>query len=537
MSKRILSFLGRQQTLAAIVAALVAFFASAARAGAQEIREGGAETIDVELRTVPFYAVDEAERGVHDLSADEVRILVNGTPIDVDSLDHWAKDAAAPAPLAEKAPGEEAAAEPAVELPRHVFVMVDQTFVSRQGFTNAQQMARELLDELPAGDRLHLLTYHSRQGLRLELGPVPATEEGRSAMRSRIAKLRPDTTASGTSAGLPGVVGGGVSSKGPASQLGWVYNKADEVYRSSYLDAGRNLASSYEALAAYLGRLRGSKLLVIFSRSFNSELYFEGSYGLKPGSTPGYHGAEWYAPPLMNEFEGPLKSLAASGVVPIFVNVERGSRPGQSALHHMSVTAGGLFIEEGNRRHVREKIVTSTTAYYEAGFYLREGHSIDRMTRLEVTIDRPGVRVLAPGWLRNRLRYDALTETEQRFLILELVGGGQADPALVTSHDLVGEFRSEASEKGTRLVFEAEWPQAIAGKAVDLYDVKLRLAEGGREIVRFDRYEAGASAKPIRLTAALPKAGKGQIVWGIVAVEPASGELYARRLKLDAQKD
>lgn len=69
MTQRILGFLWRQETLAALVAALIAFLASSAKAEGQEIHEGGTETIDVELRTVPFYAVEASAEPIR-LAAD-----------------------------------------------------------------------------------------------------------------------------------------------------------------------------------------------------------------------------------------------------------------------------------------------------------------------------------------------------------------------------------------------------------------------------------------------------------------------------------
>ena len=63
---------------------------------AQEPRRGGGETVDVEIKMIPFYAVDAQGQPVYDLRPDEVELRVGGKPVPLDTLDGYPMTAASP---------------------------------------------------------------------------------------------------------------------------------------------------------------------------------------------------------------------------------------------------------------------------------------------------------------------------------------------------------------------------------------------------------------------------------------------------------
>ncbi|HET9227133.1 MAG TPA: hypothetical protein VFR31_10725, partial [Thermoanaerobaculia bacterium] len=106
-------------------------------------------------------------------------------------------------------------------------------------------------------------------------------------------------------------------------------------------------------------------------------------------------------------------------------------------------------------------------------------------------------------------------------------------PVKLTLENLPGDVRGGRTAQGTtRLQFQAGWPQELAGRKVDLYNVLLEQKRGAPNVVRFDRKEGTqVSAQGVEME--LP--GKAAYIWGIVAIEPASGKAWYRRFQLKGQ--
>src|SRR5688572_30364489 len=87
------------------------------------------ETIDVEIKLVPFYAVDEEGKPVFDLKQDEIELRLDGKPLPVDTLDAFEKSGAAAT-----AGQQGAEAPPKAKRPRrHVVLFFDIAFSSPRG--------------------------------------------------------------------------------------------------------------------------------------------------------------------------------------------------------------------------------------------------------------------------------------------------------------------------------------------------------------------------------------------------------------------
>jgi hypothetical protein len=86
---------------------------------------------------------------------------------------------------------------------------------------------------------------------------------------------------------------------------------------------------------------------------------------------------------------------------------------------------------------------------------------------------------------------------------------------------------------GRRLRYQAAWPAALAGKDLDVYNVALaRPARGEKtpRLLRFDLTEKAAVGVAPPPEVDLGK--KDSLIWAIVAVEPATGRTWYRRLQL-----
>ena len=513
-------------------ALILAASAASGQAPPTTPRFNAGETVNVEVKIVPFYAVDAQGRPVYDLRPDEVELRVGGAPVAIDSFDSY---------VIPSGKGNDKASPLNPTPSRAVFFLFDLTFSSRNGFKADQRLAERLLDGWPAGDRITLITHGSKAGLERKLGPVPPDREGKQELLSAIAALQPEvrrielqddpTVDFGKPTGKASRSGNGVG-----EQVAYIWDGIQGGVRGEYRAIASGLAGSLQDLAGDLRGINGPKLLVLFSQGLDDGLYFSGDSGNRVGSDDSVEVDTRRGPPLMNRFREPLKALAEAGAVSLFVNTDRGTEiDADAALRHMAETTGGLYMEGRDPRDLEKRIASSTTAYYEAGFHPTA--PLLQSTRAEVTVAvrRPGVRVWAPAAVRTRESYQDLSAFEKRRLAIDLIAGG---PEAQSAHggvrlkvqDLAGKVAG-GGEPG-QLRFEADWPADLAARKLDLYNVVLTPPANGMKgkVLRFDARD-GVAAKD-RGALATSLEGQDPLVWGILAVDPATEQAWVRRLRL-----
>lgn len=505
----------------------------------EEPRSGGGETLDVEIKIVPFYAVDTQGRPVFDLRPEEVELRVDGNPVAVDTFDRYSAVGARPAGKGE-APS---SPPPAAAAARQVFLLFDVAFSSPRGLNSSRQLAAGLLERLPATDRLYLLTNDTRTGFSQVLGPLAADDRGKRKLLDKLRSVQFDIARLDTDAAQDlGPTSGGTGRNGvPMSQMVPIYDAARSNAFTEYAAFARDLAESLEILAANLRRISAPKLLVVFSQGVDDALYFEGLNGPAVGSTEAIRVNTRRFSPLLTHFEGPLAALAEANVMSLFVNTGSTAAAvgGGNTLRHMAEATGGRYLGGSDLNGIEDRIADSTAAYYEAGFYPAASLRQAARAGVEVVVRRPGVKVWAPEALKIRESYESLTPTEKRLLVLDLVEGDieaqrARGPVRLDARNLSGTVVGRAATGKRLLRYNASWPSELAGREVDLYSVALvpTRQKGSPKVLKFDRQER------VRLAAAAPlevekPAGQG-FIWGIVAVEPATGRAWYRRLLLKA---
>jgi VWFA-related protein len=495
------------------------------------------ETVNVEVKIVPFYAADAEGNPVYDLRADEVELRVGGAPVPIESFDRYAIQ-----------PGRAGAeASPLTPTPsRSVFFLFDQTFSSPTGFNTDKRLAARMVQSWPAGDRLFLMAHGTAAGIERKLGPVPPDAEGKKELLAAIEALQPETRRlelqedTNVDYGPPSdrASHGKFASSAPDNQRASVDDGIQGSVRNEYHGIARDFAGSLGDFATELRRISGPKLLVLFSQGMDNDLYFLGSSGNKVGSDESVEVDSRRAPPLVDRFRQPLAALAESGTVLLFVNTDRGPEAGADAvLRQMAQSTGGLYVEGRDPRDLEKRIAGSTTAYYEAAFHPATPLLQRDSAAVEVTVRRPGVRVWAPAAVRTRESYRALSAFEKQRLVIDLLSGGPAaqrahSPVRLSVQTLEGRVVGQAASGHPGLRFEAAWPADLAARKLDVYNVLFAPpAEGKRgKILRFDRREAVASADRAAFETALE--GEGSLVWGIVAVDPETQQTWFCRLVL-----
>ena len=498
------------------------------------------EKVDVELKIVPFYAVDAEGRPVFDLRRDEVELKVGGAPVAIEAFDRYSTTGAA-----SESPRKENTPPPAAA--RHVFFLVDVAFSSPRGLLGSSQVVKGYLEQLPATDRLYLLVNDRRTGLQEVLGPLAADAKGKEQVLERIHRLRPDIQGLQTNVELPPSIKGAARGPVPSDQDSATRDAARANSRTQYEGVARAFAGSLELLAAELRRLPGPKLLITFSQGFNPDLYFNGeSIGLQTGSAAHHVDSRQFSA-LESHFRKPLQALADSGAMSLFVNVDHmmvvAGRDTDSALRHIASSAGGLYVEGMSPQVVEARMASSTAAYYEAGFVPAGSLLEAGRAGVEVVVHRPGVRVWAASAVRTRESYASLSEYEKRLLMIDVVQGGpeaqrSRSPVRLDLRDLAGHGRVQghAQTKQILVRFEADWPADLAGKKVDLYTVVLSQPRRGAgiEVLQYDQKERASIADLRALETAIE--GHDAFVWGVVAVEPGTERAWFRRLLVQGAK-
>src|SRR5947199_10446818 len=85
----IISIKGSRALLSVLALALVAPGAFGKTPPAAPPRFASGETVNVEVKIVPFYAVDAKGRAVTDLRRDEIELRVGGAAVPVESFDRY----------------------------------------------------------------------------------------------------------------------------------------------------------------------------------------------------------------------------------------------------------------------------------------------------------------------------------------------------------------------------------------------------------------------------------------------------------------
>ena len=436
-----------------LVAGLV--LPAAAQAPPSELppASAGGETIDVEIKIVPFFAVDEQGKPVFDLRQDEIELRVEGKAVAIDTFDAFPRAGTVPASgaVGPASPGKSAASHPTAPR-RHVVLFFDTAFSRVDGFQKAQKLAEEMVQSAADKDYLYLLNHDFKSGLKQQAGPVVANADGKAKLIKQIRALKPEVghlDADATSNMDLGGLGTGRNNV-PAAQMSPITMALKTNSQAQLEGTARSLAESLEIVAAQFQRIKEPKLLVFLSQGIDPTLYWVGSdVHLQFGTTSSSwnHIKSYQYRGIHQLYEKPLRELADSGSMSLFVNLDdKGGANGylDSSMQHMALNSGGLYLGGADSAQMAARIARSTAAYYEAGFYLSSAPQLPSRAKIELAVTRPGVRTWSAGSLKTRETWRGLSEEARRLLIVELVEGRPAThrkspPVRLDLRDLPGQ--------------------------------------------------------------------------------------------------
>jgi VWFA-related protein len=517
---------------------------SATQPSAPDVADVFGETLDVQLVTVPFTAVDRQGQPVYDLRRDEVELWLDGQRIDFDYFDRYG--AGQPVALAgeRQAGAPEATARPTA-LARSVFFLFDVTFSTPRGLVANRDAATRLVAALPESDRMYLIVYASQTGLQQKLGPLAADAPGKQRIAEAIAALQPNVDRVRKHAYMPSFPDVDCDRCISADNMVDAYRYSQEGEKTNYQAVAADLADSLEFFATFLRQLQGPKLVLYLTQGIDTTLYNNGL----PNRFP----------PIRTAFERPLRALGESGAMLLYVNglvgtdadLDEDTRfvldadailvndlpTGETTLQEMSEVSGGKVVQHPNTETLKDRIVDWTSAYYEVGFQTA-GRRYTASPQATIRVTRPGVEVWSPKWAKTRRDYRQLDAKEKRFLIADLVlHGPQAQAAREVSQTsffrLDGSFDGKLAAGERALTFAAQWPQQLRLKALELYSVVLAPGENllDAQMVAFHQGIVSPSGATTKLDVSVP--GDGRYVWGIVAVDAADSSFYLRRMLVE----
>ncbi|GBC84406.1 hypothetical protein HRbin11_00831 [bacterium HR11] len=517
----------------------------------------GQETVEVNLRIVPFYVVDARGQPIRDLKPEEVEIRLNGRPYPLSHLDRYTGDEVVPG-------ASESVAGPPLGIrrePRKIFLLFDLAFATLRGFRGARDLVARLGQQVLDTDQVYLVTFSGLRGLQFVWGPV----SGRHAVAQ---KLEESLGISMAAHHAPSPEGG-VMTTGDRESLQerscpLLEQMEDAVRQSRFLNqqtyqaTALQLAAAFHSLATTLRSIPGPKVLIYLSQGIRNNIYFGAVYAnpaehplmepevLAP-TAPG--GDPWQSDTaeretdrrsalfLQRHFEEAVGTLAEAGALTMIVNTQGYEQEsgdptgGEESLRHIAKVAGGLYIEGTDPATLQAQVQGWTTAYYEAGIYLDRLPDKGKFWKVDLRVRRPGARVWTlPGFPGVRA-YADWTPQERWAFAVDLITRGPEGltrrPADVQWLSLQGQVHQKTAPTYRQAIWEVACPKELRKKVTDVFHVLLAVdPTTGATEVRSKRAESKKLCEDedkIRLEVVVP--GEGTFVWGIVIAEPKSGRV------------
>ena len=514
------------------------------------------ETVDVTLVTTSFYVVDADGKSVRDLRQDEVEVTVAGKPAQIAHFEpvgaELAADAAQPTPAPQPSSPTPAAAAPSARGaagPRHVFFFFDLTFSLPRALPLAKRVADSLVAKLPPTDLLYLVTYHSQRGMNQELGPV-TDAAGRQALVRRIDAMTPNVERIHRRVELPNYHD--LGKRSDAGLMADTYTAAHDNELDAYAAEGAALAKSLQSFSAFLRQVPGPKAVLYFTQGIDSDIYG----GLSAGVNMSGHKATRHGD-LRAVFDPALESLAETGAALFFVDPVVGFEPGDrvegvepdaeahwveeaptggGTLQLMSETSGGLVLRDPNTATLQDKLDGWLQSRYELGVYVT-AEQLGKPLQAEIRVKRPGVHAWTARWLQPPRSPRELQPPERAFLAVQLTMAKDPRTALrnlVTPalEGFAGTPHFDRQGDAMHLRFDpGAWSSEMALRGMELFSVVVAPGEPPQLVSLEKRM---FSPTPMHDPIEASVAAKPALVWGLVAFDLTTGQIYYGRYAMPA---
>jgi len=448
-----------------------------------QIPENIQHKVQVSAWIIPVFAVDANGNPVFDLREEDMQITIDGRPVSlqylmrrnflVESQERIETDAPENPPAA-------TAAGP--QLPRLIFLLIDETFSNISVKKRIKEVCQKLIDEGGEADRFVVMGINSWRGLYYIAGPEPKS----SALKAKIEKLPLNTQ--GTRMSLAGrdVTDGGTDLS--LMPFMGILAKDDEPPSEWF--------RSVKAMKYALRTFPQAKVVFLISQGIPSGLLWQDGFPRGFG--------------LLKDL---AKAFNESGTAIFAVNPSSNQATwnrGQESLVTLTEAAGGKYFSGKKVDDLVSTIRRTTSGYYE--LVLGGDTQIADASRLQITSRRPGIQIIAPQALSRHKSYGEMNGFERELFAVDICLGGLWSRMAGSIQGFAIDHREPG--EGIETV-EGVLPPAMRQQPLDLFCI--RLADGSMDPVINKKNEAVGDRARFQV-----KRVSGERVY-LLAISPGSG--------------
>jgi VWFA-related protein len=383
---------------------------------------------------IPVFAFDTSGNPVYDLKQDDIKLYINGKPVEISSFSRINFQYDEEKTKKEKKPKIEQ--EQPVVQERIIFFIFDSMFNSFYGLKNGKKIVEKLVDKDGQQSQFVIMENSLFGGLKLVGGPETDKIKVKKLIKA-VARV-PEFSAVQSDYDI--------TSRSPLS-----YNSTNKIIRREHRKFEKEKVKIF---VEFLSRLKYSleaidqpKVIFLISEGFPQILFYEANLNIQGhvsyDPTPfrmmkqlvkeiNDGGSLMYTiyPGRVNLQKRPPHSSApakgAGGITPTFgftlddafIPITRDS--GIESLKTMGVGSGGQFFEGSAERIIKE-VHKSTAAYYELAFTPRSDLG-DNM-RIKIKCQRKGVRVDSLVQTVRNKAYADMKRIQKKIFAINLVMG------------------------------------------------------------------------------------------------------------------
>lgn len=436
--------------------------------------------VPVDAMLIPLFVVDNAGNPVYDLEQHELKLLVNGRPVEISYFKSFRFEY-------NKGISEEVAdtekKETAFTPPeRMIFIIIDGVYNSAAGLRRSKKIASGLITKSAEGDRFVIIQNTPGGGLKHIAGPG----ERREHLIEQLGRIVPQKS----------VWGNGLSSTTPmadarsGSGFGTITGSGGKLKMMEYKRALQRLGDVLSRFKYVLKTVTGPKIVFLISEGISKHA-FEEPLDIKGGPGNSIYTRTFIKTHLFNYLKEIVKAVNEGGSVLYTVNpqtvkqsVDQGAS-GEMSLRYLAGESGGKYFSGSDTEKIVKRIKKTTTAYYEMAFQIPP--QLGSKLELTVQCKRKGIFIHTLSHSERSKPYRKMEPVQKKVFAHNVVTGGGWSRMLgkVTNADV-----ETLKKEKDRYIFTAGLPEEMRNRLLDVWMIYMNTRTGNVEMDA-ESHEAG----------------------------------------------
>lgn len=426
--------------------------------------------INVDIQTVPFFAIDARGNPVFDLEKEDIQLFVNGKPYEIYYLSKTEIQERKEAPAVKSEVKRERAQQAAINEQRIKLIIIDTVFNSKTGIRRSKKIAVELVNNKSDNDRFIIL-LNTHAGIKYVIGP----EANGEVIVRRIKKLNPLSDkyskkiflAEGSSNNwmISSDYDGGHSNMTPR-----VEKMSEELrYKTNVRRFSKNLAGFKSALR----QITSAKIVFLFSEGIKKGAFLESISSISSKN-------KLYKTYLYEYLKEISKAINYGGGVlytvnPTKVEVDDLKNPvtsGEDSLMYMAKEGGGKYFAGSDVNKIVSNIEKNTAAYYRLAFAPLPGDN--NMMKIEIKPKREGVKIHTINYTEKTRPYIRMEDTQKKLFAYDVITGGNW--SRMVGKVMRARFKKvKSGKKGNDNTFTVRvtLPEVMKDRKLDMFSIKV----------------------------------------------------------------